>query len=226
MDSGVPLAPSFSATFPMTFTHFMGKNPSVFHNGMQNYDTQSMPWVSNQFPLDMPNMTSPFPSSPSPAYMNPSFGSSGMMAPLYMSSFDRIHIPQPTLIVGGWNLPSYISNLGFVLPGASSQMGDYSTYYTPYVYPSSAMSVPMNTLPMEGLHVSSGISYRGNQCYGIGYPLHGTPPYGGNIHPHLNNPCHAFVSSQIFSSVMILVQTSMDQLCVGYFLSRQGQGVD
>jgi hypothetical protein len=47
MDSGVPLASSFNATPPMTFAHFMGMNMFVFHNGMQNYDTQSIPWVSN-----------------------------------------------------------------------------------------------------------------------------------------------------------------------------------
>jgi hypothetical protein len=171
MDSGVPLAPSFNATSPMTFTHFMGTNLSMFHNGMQNYDTQSMPWVSNHFPLDMPNMPSPFPSSPSPAYMNPGFGSGGTMAStLYMSSFDRSHIPQPTLTVGGWNLPSYGSNPGFILPGESSQMGGYSTYYTPSVYPSSAMPVPTNTLPMAGLHLSSGISYEG-----IGFMVWDTP---------------------------------------------------
>jgi hypothetical protein len=109
MDSGVPLTPSFTATSPLTFTHFMGTNPFTFHNGMQNYDTQSMPWVSNHFPLRIPNMPSPFPSSPSPAYMNPSFGSGGTMALLSTSSFDRIHVPQTTLMVGGWNPPSYES---------------------------------------------------------------------------------------------------------------------
>jgi hypothetical protein len=80
MDSGVSLNPSFTATSSMTFTHFMGRNPSAFHNGMQNYETQSMPWVSNHFSLGIPNMPSPFPSSPFPSYMNPSFGSDGMMA--------------------------------------------------------------------------------------------------------------------------------------------------
>ena len=110
MDSGVPLAPSFSATSSMKFTHFMGTNPSVFHNGMKNYDTKSMPWVSNHFPFDMPNMPSPFPSSPSPAYMNHDFGSGGTMALSSTSSFDMNHIPQSTLIVGGLNIPYYGSN--------------------------------------------------------------------------------------------------------------------
>jgi hypothetical protein len=98
----------------------------------------------------MPNMPSPFPSSPLPAYMNPSFGSGGMMTPLSTSSFDRSHVPQPTLTVGGWNLPSYGSNPSHTFSGASAQMGGYSTYYTPSVYPSSAMPVPTNTFPMAG----------------------------------------------------------------------------
>jgi hypothetical protein len=93
MDSGVPLVPSFTATSSMKFTHFMGINPFVFHNGMKNYDTQSMPWVSNHFPLNMPIH---------------SF--EGMVAPLYAYSFERSLIPQPNLIVGGWNIPSYGSN--------------------------------------------------------------------------------------------------------------------
>jgi hypothetical protein len=162
MDSGVPLAPSFNATSSMTFAHFMGMNPSVFHNGMKIYDTQSIPWVSNHFPLDIPNMPSPFASSPSPTYMNPGFGSRGTMALFSTSSFDRSHISQLNLTVGGWNLPSYTSNPRLILLGASAQMGGYSTYYNPSVYPSSTMLVPMNTLPMAGLHLSSGISYEAN----------------------------------------------------------------
>ena len=70
MDSGVPFAPSFTATPPMAF---MGGNPSAFYNGMHNYGTQSMSWVSNHFPINMSYMPSPFPSSPFPTYMNPSF---------------------------------------------------------------------------------------------------------------------------------------------------------
>jgi hypothetical protein len=90
MDSGVPLAPSFTTTSPMTFTHFMGMNPSVFHNGMHNYDTQSMPWVSNHLPLNMP------------------IHSSGARWLHCMHlQFERSLIPQPTLTIGGWNLPSY-----------------------------------------------------------------------------------------------------------------------
>jgi len=110
MDSGVPLAPSFNSTSPTTFSHFILMNLSMFHNGMNNYDTRSMPWVSNNFPLDMPKIPSPFPSSPSPSYMNPSFGSGGKMALLSTSSFDMNHIPQSTLIVGGLNIPYYGSN--------------------------------------------------------------------------------------------------------------------
>ena len=92
----------------------MGMNPTVFHSGIHNYDTHSMPWVSNHFPLGIPNMPSPFPSAPLPAYMNPSFGSGGMMDPLSTYSFDRSHVPQPTLTMGGWNLSSYRSSPSYV----------------------------------------------------------------------------------------------------------------
>jgi hypothetical protein len=106
-----------------------------------------MPWVSNDFPIDMPNVPSPFPSSPWPTYMNPSFGSGSMMTTLSTSSFDRSYVPQPTLTVGGWNIPSYGSSPSHVFSGSNTQMGSYSTYYTPYMYPSSAMSVPTDTFP-------------------------------------------------------------------------------
>jgi len=135
------------------------------------------------------------------------------------SSFDRIHVPQPTFTVGGWNIPSYRSNPNLTFSGASAPMGGYSTYYTPSVYPSSAISVPTKTIPIAGLHMSFGISYGGNQFYGTSYPLHGTPSHGGNIYPHLNNPYHTSVSSQ--TSVMMPIQTSMDQLDGGYYLAGQ-----
>jgi hypothetical protein len=78
MDSGVPFSPAFTATPPMTF---MGENLFVFYNGMQNYGTQSMPWVFNNFSHGMFDMSSHFPSSISPPYVNTSFGSRGMMPP-------------------------------------------------------------------------------------------------------------------------------------------------
>jgi hypothetical protein len=155
------LAPSFAATSPMKFTHLMGTNPSMFYNGMQNYDTQSMPWVSNHFPINMPIHSS-----------------GGTMVPLYASSFERSLIPQLTLTVGGWNLPCYKFNPGFILLGFIAQMGGYSTYYTRSLYPLCTMPVPTNTLPMEGLHMSSGISDEGNQLYGTCYPLHENPYHG------------------------------------------------
>jgi hypothetical protein len=140
-------------------------------------------------------MLSPFPSSPSPAYMDPSFGSGGMMAHFSTSSFDGSHIPQLILTVGGWNLPSYKSNHGFTLPGESAQMGGYSAYFIPSIYPAPAMSVPTNTFPTTDLHPPSGISYRGSQFYSMGYPLPEIPSSGGNIYPHPINPCHTFFSS-------------------------------
>jgi hypothetical protein len=81
MDSGVPFAPSFTATTPMMSTHFMGTDPSTSHYGMQNYNTQSMPWVSNQFSHGMYDMSSHLPSFVSPPYANTSFGFGGMMPP-------------------------------------------------------------------------------------------------------------------------------------------------
>jgi hypothetical protein len=144
MDSGFPLAPSFTTTHPMIPTHFMGTNPSSFHNGMQNYDVHSTPWVSSHFHVDMP---SPFQFSPWSTYMNPSIGSGGTMAPMSVSLFDMSHVPQPNLTMGGWNLPSYGSSPRYALSGASTQMGAYSTYYTPPVYPSSTILFPPNTFP-------------------------------------------------------------------------------
>jgi hypothetical protein len=64
-------------------THFMGTNPSTSHYGMQNYNTQSMPWVSNHFSHCMSDMSSHLPSFVSPPYANTSFGSGGMMPPSY-----------------------------------------------------------------------------------------------------------------------------------------------
>jgi len=71
------------------------------------------------------------------------------MAPLLTSLFDMGHAPQPTLTVGGWNLPSYRSSVGYDILGANTQMGVYYTYYTPSMYPSSSMSVPSNYFPMD-----------------------------------------------------------------------------
>jgi hypothetical protein len=179
-----------------------------------------MPWVSNDFPIDMLNMPSPFPSSPWPTYVNPIFGSEGTMALPSMSSFDRIHVPQPTLTVGGWNLSSYGSGPSHAFLGANTQMGGNYTYYTPSVYPSSVMKNPTNNFPMVGPHLSSSISYGRNQFYGSGYPLHETPSDGGNIYPHLNNPYHTSISSQTSTPLMMHIQTSMDQLGEGYYISK------
>jgi hypothetical protein len=148
------------------------------------------------------------------------------MAPLSISLFDRGYIPQPSLIVGGWNLPSYRSNPSLSFSGASAPMGASSAYYASSTYPSSALSVPMNTFPMKNLHPSSSISYEGSQFYGMSYPLHESPSSGGNVYPQPNNPCHAFLSSQTSASVMMPLQTSMDQLRGGYYPARQEHGGD
>jgi hypothetical protein len=111
MDNGVPFSPSFTATPPMISTHFMGMDPSTSHYGMHNYNTQSTPWVSNNFSHGMLDMSSHLTSYVSPPYVNTSFGFGGMMPPSYLSLFGRSHILQTTLTVGGWNLPSYESTM-------------------------------------------------------------------------------------------------------------------
>jgi hypothetical protein len=68
MDSGVSFSPSFTATHPMIVANFMEMEPSIFYNGMQDFGTQSMPWVSNHFSHDMYDMSSHIPSSVSPPY--------------------------------------------------------------------------------------------------------------------------------------------------------------
>jgi hypothetical protein len=112
----------------MVFAHSMGMNPFVFWSGTLNHDTQPIPWTSNHFSLGMPDMSSHFPSFVSSSYVNPSFRSRGMMPPFSPFSFGGNHIPQPALMVGGWNLPSYGSNLSFTFPGESAQMGGHYTY--------------------------------------------------------------------------------------------------
>jgi hypothetical protein len=144
------------------------------------------------------------------------------MPPYYPSLFGGIHIPQTTLTVGGWNIPSYESNL----QGESAQMGSHSTYYTLSTYPSSAMPVPRNTFPMADLQISSGISSGGSYFYSIGNSLHEVPSSGGNIYPHVSNPCHVAFSSQAASSVWIPLQPFMNQYGGGYYLTEQGQSVN
>ena len=172
MDIGFPLTPSVITTQPMVFSHSMGTNPFVFLSGMPNHDTQLLPWASNNFSHGMPNMSSHLRSSVSLPYVNPSFWSRGMMPPYSPFSFGGSHIPQPTLTVGGWNIPSYGSNPSFTFPGESAQMGGHSTYYILSIYPSSSMSVPANAFLMAELRMSSGVSSKGSQFYSVGNPLH------------------------------------------------------
>jgi hypothetical protein len=79
----------------------MEENSSSFYNGMQNYGTQPMPWVSNNFSHVMSDMYSHLPSYVSHPYVNTSFGSGGMMPPSYPSPFGGINILQTPLMVGG-----------------------------------------------------------------------------------------------------------------------------
>jgi hypothetical protein len=136
MVGGALVTPSVSATQPMVFSHSMGMNPLVFSSGTSNHDTQPIPWASNHFSHGIPDMSLHFSSFVSSPYVNPSFGSGGMMPLYYPFSFGGSHIPEPTLTVGGWNIPSYGFNPSFTFPGESAQMGGHSTYYTLSIYPS------------------------------------------------------------------------------------------
>jgi len=189
---------------------FMGENLSACYNGRQNYGTQSTPWVSSHSLVDI---SSHLPSSVSPPYVNTSFGSGGMMPPYSPSSFGGIHILQTPLTVGGWNLPSYES----IMWEVSSQLSNHSTYYTPSTYPSSSMSVPMNTFPMEDLCLSSVVSSEGSYFNSMGNPPREFPSYEGNIYPHMSNPCHVAFTSQVASSVSMPLQTFMNQYGRGYY---------
>ena len=97
--------------------HFMGAHPSVFYNGMHDYNAQSAPWVSSHFSVDMFSHMQPPTWS---TYMNPSIGLGGTITPMPTSSFDMSHVP-----MGGWNLPPYGSNPSYALLGSSAQMGAY-----------------------------------------------------------------------------------------------------
>jgi hypothetical protein len=65
----------------ISMTHFMGMDPSASHYGMQNYNTQSTPWVSNHFSHGMLDISSHLPSYVLRPYANTSFRSRGMMPP-------------------------------------------------------------------------------------------------------------------------------------------------
>jgi hypothetical protein len=169
MDSGVPLAPSFTATPPMMFPLISWGQILLFF--IMVCRTMALSQCLGSLVILMVDMSSHLPSSVSPPYENTSFGSGGMMPPYSPSPFGGSHILQTPLTVGGWNLPSYESTMREV----SAQIGNHSTYYTPSTYPSSLCSVPMNTFPMEDLHLSSGVSSRGSYFYSMGNPLHEVP---------------------------------------------------
>jgi hypothetical protein len=140
----------------------------------------------------------------------------------YRSLFGGSDILQTPLMVGGWNLPSYESTMREV----SDYLRNHSTYHTLSTYPSSTMSVPRNTFPMEDLRPSSGVSSRGSYFYSMGNPPHEVPSPGENIYPHVSNPCHVTFSSQVASSVLILLQPFMNQYGGGYCPAEQGQAVN
>jgi hypothetical protein len=87
------MTPSVSSTHPMVFSHFMGTNLFVFPSGMQNHDTQPIPWASSHFSHVILDMSSHFPSFVSSSYVNPSFGFGGMMPSYSPFLFGGRHIP-------------------------------------------------------------------------------------------------------------------------------------
>jgi hypothetical protein len=88
------------------------------------------------------------------------------------------------------------------------------------------MSVPKNTFPMADLHLSSRISSGESYFCSIGNPLHKVPSSGGNIYPHMSNPCHVAFSSQAASSMSMPLQPFMNHYGGGYYPVEQGQGVN
>jgi hypothetical protein len=60
----------------------------------------------------------------------------------------------------------------------------------------------------------------------MGNPPHEVPSPGGNIYPHMSNPCHVAFSSQVASSVSMPLQPFMNQYGGGYYPVGQGQGVN
>jgi hypothetical protein len=75
------VTPLVGTTEPMVFAHSMGMNHFVFPSGTQNHDTQPIPWAYNICSHGMPDMSSHLPSYVSSPYVNPIFGSGGMMCP-------------------------------------------------------------------------------------------------------------------------------------------------
>jgi hypothetical protein len=73
--------------------------------------------------------------------------------------------------------------------------------------------------------LSFGVSSRGIQFYSMGNPFHKVPSSGGNIYPHMSNPCHVSFTLQASSSVMMSLQKFMNHIVGGYYPIRQGHGV-
>jgi hypothetical protein len=65
----------------------------------------------------------------------------------------------------------------------------------------------------------------GSQFYSMGNPLQEVPSSGGNIYPHMSNPCHVVVSLQAASLVSMPLHPFMNQYGGGYYPVEQGHGV-
>jgi hypothetical protein len=104
-------------------------------------------------------------------------------------------------------------------------MGGHSTYHTPSTYPSSVMLVPTNAFPMADFHLSSGVTSGGSHYYSMGNSPHEVPFYGGNIYPHMSNPCHVTFSSQVASLVNMPLQPVVNQYGGENYPTKKGNGV-
>jgi hypothetical protein len=134
MDSGVSFPPSFTATHPMIAANFMEMKPSIFYNGMQDYGTQSMPWVSNHFSHGMSDMSLHFPSSVLPPYVGQGQG------------INQDHswpaISQNQSFLGPWSqilqfttATSLVTtcHIGIISPTYACHVGDWSTTFASHV---------------------------------------------------------------------------------------------
>jgi hypothetical protein len=217
----IPYVFSSSMTLPSSIS----TPPSMFSMGMLGYNAQSMPLVSNHFYFGMSNMTQHMSSFISTSNVNTSFGSGGISPPYNPFPFGRVHIPRYFPIVGGCNAPSFVPNPIYIFQGWNRHMGNVSTSCISSIYPPSTMLVPKKNFIMENHPPTYNIKSGGKQFYNIGKPPYRVSSFGGNVYPHMGNLYHIAFSSQASPSIMIPLQTFMNQVGGGYYPTRNGHGV-
>jgi hypothetical protein len=164
-------------------------NPFGSLFGTPEYDSHSIPLVSNPFSFGMPNMESQLSSSIPVTNENPSFEFGGMAPPHAPLSFARGHIPQMNPTNGGQPPFSSESNPSLKDPGWSTQLGGHVILHIYSFPPPLSMSIPTNKFVMTNPSLSSVVPPGGSQFRSMGNPQHGTPPAGGNIYnPHYVSP--------------------------------------